>query len=53
MIIEAGVSSTLAGLRMDMEWWFSASEHQVKMVLLAKLYRHARRIILEKWVETV
>ena len=52
LIIEAGVSSTLAGLRMDMEWWFSASEHQVKIVLLAKLDRHTKRIILEKWVET-
>jgi hypothetical protein len=52
LIIEAGDSSTLLGLRMDMEWWFSASGHQVKIVLLVKLVRHARRIILEKWVET-
>jgi len=38
---------------MDAKWWFSASDHQVKIVLLAKLVRHRRRIILEKWVETV
>ena len=34
-----------------MRWWFSASNHQVKIVLLAKLDRNERRIILEKWVE--
>jgi hypothetical protein len=52
LIIESGESSTLPGLRRDMEWWFSASDHQVKIVLLAKLDRHPRRIVLEKWEET-
>lgn len=53
LIMEAGDSPTLEDLRRDMRWWFSASDHQVKIVLLAKLDRPGRRIILEKWVETV
>lgn len=34
-----------------MRWWFSASDHQVKIVLLAKLEETRGKIILEKWVE--
>ncbi|KAK3379029.1 hypothetical protein B0T24DRAFT_694387 [Lasiosphaeria ovina] len=52
LVMEASGSSTLADLRKDMRWWFSASGHQVKIVLLAKLDRPGREIILEKWVET-
>jgi len=51
LVIEASNSSTLADLRKDMQWWFSTSDHQVKMVLLAKLDRAGCKIIL-KWVET-
>ncbi|KAK3359144.1 hypothetical protein B0T25DRAFT_532079 [Lasiosphaeria hispida] len=51
LMIEAGDSVSLRALRMDMEWWFRASNHQVKIVLLAKLDRHGRKITLEKWVE--
>ncbi|KAK3352340.1 hypothetical protein B0T25DRAFT_541740 [Lasiosphaeria hispida] len=51
LVIEAGDSQSLEALRMDMEWWFRASNHQVKILLLAKLDRHGRRITLEKWVE--
>ncbi|KAK0731206.1 hypothetical protein B0H67DRAFT_564070, partial [Lasiosphaeris hirsuta] len=32
---------------------FSESDHQVQIVLLAKLDRPGRKIILEKWVETI
>ena len=53
LIIEAGDSSTLADLLRDMRWWFSASDHQVKIVLLVKLDRPGRRILLEKWVGTM
>ncbi len=52
LVIEAGDSSTIEMLLGRMRWWFSASNHQVKIVLLAKLDRPGRRIILEKWVET-
>ena len=37
LIIEAGDLSTLEDLRRDMRCWFSASDHQVNIVLLAKL----------------
>ena len=51
LVIEAGYSQTLVGLRRDMRWWFSASNHQVKIVLLAKLDSNHGQIIIEKWQE--
>ncbi|KAI2623109.1 hypothetical protein GGR54DRAFT_596620 [Hypoxylon sp. NC1633] len=51
LVIEAGVSESLAQLRVDMQWWFAASNHDVKIVLLAKLERSQRMITLEKWEE--
>jgi hypothetical protein len=51
LVIEAGDSESLRHLRADMEWWFATSNHQVKIVILAK-FDHARRtIVLEKWEE--
>ncbi|KAI0894028.1 hypothetical protein F4806DRAFT_503782 [Annulohypoxylon nitens] len=50
LVIEAGVSESLAQLRSDMQWWFAASNHDVKIVLLAKLDNDQRMITLEKWV---
>lgn len=51
LVIEAGVSESLVGLRKDMEWWFSTSGHQVQIVLLAYFDRHRSAIELEKWEE--
>ncbi|KAK3940458.1 hypothetical protein QBC46DRAFT_125929 [Diplogelasinospora grovesii] len=51
LVIEAGYSQSLEGLRADMQWWFSASNHQVKIVLLVKLDQSRGEIILEKWQE--
>ncbi|OTA97332.1 hypothetical protein M434DRAFT_296612 [Hypoxylon sp. CO27-5] len=51
LVIEAGVNESLAQLRLDTEWWFAASNHDVKIVLLAKLDSSQRMITLEKWVE--
>ena len=34
-----------------MQWWFSASDHQVKIVVLAKLRTDTQQIVLEKWQE--
>lgn len=51
LIIEAGDSETLPDLHKDMKWWFSASDHQVKIVILAKIERSQGRIIVEKWIE--
>ena len=47
----AGVSEPLGELRNDMRWWFSASDHQVQIVLLAKFDRSRRALNLEKWEE--
>jgi hypothetical protein len=51
LVVEAGVSESLAGLRNDMRWWFAASDHQVQIVLLVKFEHTRRAIILEKWEE--
>jgi hypothetical protein len=51
LVIEAGYSQTMGGLRQVMRWWFETSDHHVKIVLLAKLNYRAREIIIEKWTE--
>lgn len=51
LVIETGYSQTIEGLRRDMRWWFSASNHQVKIVLLVKLNSNPDQIIIEKWQE--
>lgn len=51
LVIEAGHSVSLEGLRRDVTRWFSASAHQVKDVLLAMLEESRGEIILEKWKE--
>jgi hypothetical protein len=51
LVIEVGHTLPLNGLRLKMRWWFLASNHDVKIVLLAKLDRHLRMIRLEKWRE--
>lgn len=53
LVIEAGVSEPLNELHMDMRWWFAASAHQVKIVLLTKFDRSNRCIIIERWEEDV
>jgi hypothetical protein len=50
-VVEAGLSESLSSLRSDMRWWFQASQHEVKIVLLAKLYRDTREIRLEKYIK--
>jgi hypothetical protein len=48
LVVQSGDTKTLAQLREDMHWWFARSDHQVKIVLLAK-FDHRRRVIqLEK-----
>ncbi|AEO66904.1 uncharacterized protein THITE_2115455 [Thermothielavioides terrestris NRRL 8126] len=51
LVIEAGASETLPQLRADMRWWFSASAHEVKIVLLAKFDQQQQVIIIERWEE--
>ncbi len=49
LVIEAGDSESHRRLRKDMRWWFNASNHDVKIVLLAKLHQNRGSIVLEKW----
>lgn len=51
LVIESGVSQSLPDLRNTIRWWFSASGHAVKIVLLVKLNRSSEEIIIEKWTE--
>ncbi|KAK3905267.1 hypothetical protein C8A05DRAFT_12886 [Staphylotrichum tortipilum] len=51
LVIEAGDSESLSELHNDMRWWFFTSEHQVRIVLLAKFDHTRRALILEKWEE--
>jgi hypothetical protein len=51
LVVEAAESEPLDELHNDMRWWFSASDHQVQIILLAK-FDHARGdLTLEKWEE--
>ncbi|KAL7805954.1 hypothetical protein V8C44DRAFT_339834 [Trichoderma aethiopicum] len=51
LVIEAGDSESLRALQDDMRWWFSASDHQVKIVLLAKFDHRLQQILIERWEE--
>lgn len=51
LVVKSGYSESLNELHNDMQWWFAASNHDVKIVILAKLERSRRMIILEKWEE--
>ncbi|KAK3343761.1 hypothetical protein B0T25DRAFT_615061 [Lasiosphaeria hispida] len=49
LVIEAGVSQTLGQLHISMQRLFSMSNHEVKIVVLAKF--DGTKILLEKWEE--
>ncbi|KAI1374439.1 hypothetical protein F4677DRAFT_461477 [Hypoxylon crocopeplum] len=51
LIIKAGVSESLNQLHADMKWWFAASNHDVKIVILTKFNQQQSKIILGKWEE--
>ncbi|KAI1180619.1 hypothetical protein F4777DRAFT_597417 [Nemania sp. FL0916] len=51
LVIEAGDSAPLSALQDDMRWWFSASNHNVKIVLLTKFDHQNRTLIIERWEE--
>ncbi|KAK0617952.1 hypothetical protein B0T17DRAFT_536341 [Bombardia bombarda] len=53
LVIEAGFSQTLGQLHLTMKRWFSMSNHEVKIVLLAKYDNTRSVIILEKWEEEI
>ncbi len=51
VVVEASVSQSLALLREDVRWWFSASGHGVKIVLLLKLSQSQDQLVVKKWEE--
>ncbi|KAI0104836.1 hypothetical protein GGR51DRAFT_572495 [Nemania sp. FL0031] len=51
LVIETGDSEPSSALRDDMRWWFSASKHRVKIVLLTKFDHQNQTIIIERWEE--
>ncbi|KAK3320622.1 hypothetical protein B0T19DRAFT_430071 [Cercophora scortea] len=51
LAIEAGASESLGELRHDMRWWFSASNHEVKVVVLAQFDPTRSAIVIERWEE--
>ncbi|KAK0656744.1 hypothetical protein B0T16DRAFT_317884 [Cercophora newfieldiana] len=53
LVIEAGDSESLGELQNDMRWWFRTSNHDVKIVILAKFDRRQHSILLEKWEEEI
>ncbi|KAK0656020.1 hypothetical protein B0T16DRAFT_319382 [Cercophora newfieldiana] len=53
LVIESGHSETLTELHKDMQWWFQASNHEVKIVILAKFDDQQHHILLEKWEEAI
>ncbi len=51
LVIEAGDSESLTELHNDMRWWFSASNHDVNIILLAKFDHGQDKILVERWEE--
>ena len=51
LVIAAGHSEPLDELHNDMRWWFRTSNHDVKIVILAKFDDQQQYILLEKWEE--
>lgn len=52
LMVEASCSTSIEYLRMKAQWWFDTSNHNIKIVLLAKLDRNRRTIVLERWEES-
>ncbi|KAM0253944.1 hypothetical protein ACHAQJ_007067 [Trichoderma viride] len=51
IVMEAGCTRPLSIMQTKAKWWFKASNHDIKIVLLAKLYQKQRTIVLEVWEE--
>lgn len=51
IVFEAGYSQSEASLRAKMHWWFEASNHDVKIVVLAKAFPQTLegRLKVEQW----
>lgn len=53
VVFEAGYSQSEESLRAKMAWWFQASNHDVKIVVLAKAFPQTfeKRLKIEQWLE--
>ncbi|PNP58062.1 hypothetical protein THARTR1_02220 [Trichoderma harzianum] len=51
LVIEAGCTRSLAIMQAKAKWWFKISNHDVKIVLLAKFYPGQQMTVVEKWEE--
>ncbi|CAK7201157.1 hypothetical protein SEUCBS139899_003859 [Sporothrix eucalyptigena] len=53
IVFEAGYSQSEESLRAKMNWWFQASNHNVKIVVLAKAFPQTleKRLKIEQWQE--
>lgn len=51
LVIEAGYTQSAESLRIKARWWFATSQHEVKVVILVKMYKDAGRIVVEVWKE--
>jgi hypothetical protein len=49
LVVEAGVSETLARLRVDADWWLTNSNGEVKVVVIISIRRAQKSIWIEKW----
>lgn len=49
LVIEAGVSESLAQLRIDAGWWLTNSKGDVRIVIIIAIHRQAEKFIIEKW----
>ncbi|KAK4074452.1 uncharacterized protein Triagg1_5048 [Trichoderma aggressivum f. europaeum] len=51
LVIESGYSQTLPAVREKIRSWFTDSDHQIKIIILAKIFPTERRILIERWEE--
>ncbi|KAK2591227.1 hypothetical protein QQS21_011092 [Conoideocrella luteorostrata] len=51
IVFESGHTRSLAELRVKKDWWFRASNHDVKIVVLIKFYSQGI-LLIERWEET-
>lgn len=51
LVLETGVSQSLESTRAKMRWWFSASDHAVKIVVVCKVWLDARRLLIERYTK--
>ncbi|OAA67940.1 hypothetical protein SPI_00135 [Niveomyces insectorum RCEF 264] len=53
IVVEAGATQTLLSLRTKAQWWFTASNYHMKVVVQVKLFVARCRIHIEKWIAVV